>query len=95
MCLKLLSLFEIANSGKLQRQKQSTLDTCELVSRPKDDAAECHMCPRMRSLNAHGTYKSNWDPQTNLMYIVREDVKFDLTVPPFETHQIKTLMNYH
>ena len=29
--------------------------------------------PHMRSLNAHNTYISDWDPNTNLLYIVRND----------------------
>ena len=29
--------------------------------------------PHMRSLNAHNNYKSDWDPNTKLLYIVRED----------------------
>ena len=27
--------------------------------------------PHMRSLNAHGTFISDWDPETKLLYIVR------------------------
>ena len=27
--------------------------------------------PHMRSLNAHNTWRSDWDPRTKLMYIVR------------------------
>jgi hypothetical protein len=29
--------------------------------------------PHMRPLNAHNTYKSDWDPTTKLLYIVRKD----------------------
>ena len=29
--------------------------------------------PHMRSLNAHNNYKSDWDPNTKLLYIVRDD----------------------
>jgi hypothetical protein len=28
--------------------------------------------PHMRSLNAHRTYKSDWDPETKLRYLVRK-----------------------
>ena len=45
--------------------------------------------PHMRSLNAHGTYKSDWDPTTFLFYIARP-VPFGLnpikTVNPFVPH---------
>ena len=29
--------------------------------------------PHMRSLNAHNSYISDWDPNTKLLYIVRDD----------------------
>ena len=39
--------------------------------------------PHMRSLNAHGTHISDWDPNTKLMYIVRKDYGLIDSVPPF------------
>ena len=39
--------------------------------------------PHMRSLNAHGNYRSDWDPTTHLLYIVRKDHLIDLTVDGF------------
>lgn len=30
------------------------------------------MTPRMRSLNAHGTWRSDWDPDTCLRYVIRK-----------------------
>ena len=39
--------------------------------------------PHMRSLNAHGTFKSDWDPKTHRLYIVRKDYHCIDTVPPF------------
>ncbi len=38
----------------------------------------------MRSLNAHKTWCSDWDPDTNLMYVVREWFYEYLTIPPFD-----------
>jgi hypothetical protein len=38
----------------------------------------------MRSLNAHNDWCSEWDPQTNLMYIVREHFYEYLKIPAFE-----------
>lgn len=29
--------------------------------------------PHMRPLNAHNNYRSDWDPKTKLLYIVRKD----------------------
>jgi len=40
--------------------------------------------PHMRSLNAHDTWCSDWDPRTRLMYIVREHFYECLKVSPFE-----------
>lgn len=39
--------------------------------------------PHMRSLNAHGTWRSDWDPHTYLRYVVREHYNECLTIPPF------------
>ena len=37
----------------------------------------------MRSLNAHNTYHSDWDPDTKLLYIVREDHLINSTIDCF------------
>ena len=39
--------------------------------------------PHMRSLNAHNTYKSDWDPNTKLFYIVRDDYFINATIEQF------------
>ena len=41
--------------------------------------------PHMRPLNSLKTWESDWDPHTNLMYIVRpiEDAS-NLTIPTFQ-----------
>lgn len=39
--------------------------------------------PCMRRLNTLGTYVSDWNPNTKLLYIVREDYGIIGTVPPF------------
>lgn len=39
--------------------------------------------PHMRSLNAHNTYISDWDPITKLLYIVRDDYLINMTVDCF------------
>ena len=40
--------------------------------------------PHMRSLNAHNTWCSDWDPNNKLMYIVRKHFYEYLKIPPFE-----------
>lgn len=39
--------------------------------------------PHMRSLNAHNTWRSDWDPDTKLLYVVREHYAEYLKIPPF------------
>ena len=41
-----------------------------------------HICS-MRSLNAHKTYCSDWDPKTKLLYIVRDDYDINSTIDCF------------
>uniref|UniRef100_A0A6C0AD53 Uncharacterized protein n=1 Tax=viral metagenome TaxID=1070528 RepID=A0A6C0AD53_9ZZZZ len=36
-----------------------------------------HNSPRMRSLNANGEWRSDWDPDTFLMYIVRKHYGYE------------------
>ena len=44
----------------------------------------------MRSLNAHNTYMSDWDPNTKLLYIVRDDYHINMTVDCFSDEDINT-----
>ena len=39
--------------------------------------------PHMRSLNTYNEYKSDWDPNTKLLYIVREDYFINSTIDCF------------
>jgi hypothetical protein len=43
--------------------------------------------PHMRSLNAHNTRCSDWDPNTKLMYIVRQHFYEYLKIPSFEDNK--------
>lgn len=46
--------------------------------------------PEMRQISASSRWKSDWDPETRLLYIVRENHGVELTVPPFnEKHEPK------
>ncbi len=44
--------------------------------------------PHMRQLNAHGNYKSDWDPNTKLLYIVRKDYFINMTIDPFNINDL-------
>ena len=48
----------------------------------KEEAAEYYdkHNPHARGLNAHGKWRSDWDPETHLMYVVLE-----LNIPPFDS----------
>tara|TARA_Y100001970_G_C14199599_1_gene840302 strand:+ start:1093 stop:1413 length:321 start_codon:yes stop_codon:yes gene_type:complete len=39
--------------------------------------------PHMRSLNAHNTFISDYDPNTKLLYIVRDDYLINMTIDCF------------
>ena len=56
------------------------------VFRTRNEASDYYdkFNPHMRSLNAHMNWKSDWDPNTYLMYIVRERFYEYLKIPPFE-----------
>lgn len=43
--------------------------------------------PDMRSLNAFNTWRSDWNPDTRLMYIVRKYFRETLNIPSFEEQQ--------
>ena len=46
----------------------------------------------MRSLNAHGDYKSDWDPNTSLLYIVRTDYLVNASVDCFDINDNNKLI---
>ena len=42
----------------------------------------------MRALNQHNTYKSDYDPNTHLLYMVREDFGIISTIDPFDKNDL-------
>ena len=54
--------------------------------RTKGDAASYYdrHNPHMRGLNAHNTWKSDWDPATHRIYIVRKNHDLIQTIAPFD-----------
>lgn len=46
--------------------------------------------PRMRSLNAHNTWISDWEPNTRLRYVVRKWYGEYMKLPPFPEPLIET-----
>jgi len=50
----------------------------------KDACSYYDKCnPLMRKLNAHGDYKSDWNPNTKLLYIVRKYYGIYASIQPF------------
>jgi hypothetical protein len=62
--------FNFSNSSKKFTKHIGYID--EIFS-TKKEASEYYnrFNPHMRSLNAYNTWRSDWDPDTKLMYIVR------------------------
>jgi len=60
----------------------------------KDDAVSYYdrYNPHMRSLNAYNTYKSDWDPTTKLLYIVREDHDLIGNIDPFNNKDLPEII---
>ena len=56
------------------------------VFKTKNDAASYYNKhnPHMRPLNAHHNWKSDWDENTYLQYIVRQHYNEYLKIPPFD-----------
>jgi hypothetical protein len=75
----------LAKGGKLEH-----VGYMKAKFRTKQDA--CSYYDRhnqhMRPLNAHNTYISDWDPNTFLMYVVREDCQIIDSVNPFDSNDI-------
>lgn len=63
------------------------------IFKTKNDAATFYDLhnPHMRSLNAHGTWRSDWDPINCLRFAVRDWHREELTIPEFGTQEFKSL----
>ena len=71
----------MAKGGKLEH-----VGYMQASFRTKEDAASYYdrHNPHMRGLNRHNTWASDWDPNTTLMYIVREHHGLLKTIAPFD-----------
>jgi len=65
--------------GYMKAKFRSKKDACSYYDRHN---------PHMRSLNAHGTWESDWDPNTHLRYIVRKDYWLIDTIEPFSENDL-------
>ena len=63
--------------GYMNKVFQSKQETCDYYNK---------FNPHMRSLTAHESWCSDWDPNSELIYIVREHYYEYLHLPPFEAH---------
>lgn len=44
--------------------------------------------PHTRELNAYGDYKSDWDPNTKLLYIIHKYYSIYMSIPPFVEEEL-------
>lgn len=58
------------------------------ASKSKAAAYYNHWNPDMRKLNTFGDWRSDWDPHTELRYVVREILDEEQTVAPFRTSHL-------
>ena len=84
--LEVVRFFEVADEWRAKGGKQEHVGYMRARFRTINDAASYYNRhnPRMRGLNAHGTWESDWDPNTRLMYIVRRDHHLIQTIAPFD-----------
>lgn len=74
---------KLEHVGYMKAKFKTKKDACSYYDRHN---------PRMRSLNAHGTWQSDWDPRTNLLYIVRKDYGGMInTIPTFSPEEMPTI----
>jgi hypothetical protein len=82
---KFITNSEGPNGWKSKGGKYEHVGYMQAFFKSKDDACSYYNRhnPHMRQLNAHKTFKSDWDPKTELFYIVREDYHLICSIPPF------------
>ena len=78
-----------------RRTKHWHVGYMDAVFKTKEDACSYYdrHNPHMRSLNAHKTWQSDWDPNTHLLYIVRKFYGIGPTVPPFSPKDASIISN--
>lgn len=70
---------KLEHVGYMKAKFKTKKDACSYYDRHN---------PHMRSLNAHGTWESDWDSRTNLLYIVRKDYVIIDTIPTFSPDEM-------
>lgn len=70
-----LPIAKYTHVGYMDAHFRTKKDACSYYARHN---------PHMRALDAHGGCYSDWDPATELAYIIREEHHVHATVPPFD-----------
>lgn len=85
------------NSWMAQGGKIKHIGYMKGYFKSKDDAVSYYdrNNPHMRSLNTHGTYCSDWDPVTKLLYIIRDDYLINTTVDCFSIEDNTELVDVY
>ena len=76
---------KLEHVGYMKAKFKTKKDACSYYDRHNPD---------MRKLNAYNTFQSDWDPNTNLMYIVRKDYMLIGNIPPFSLEDLPIDGNY-
>lgn len=76
---------QFVSGGKWDNDIFKHIGYMDLVFRTKQEAFEYYDTnnPHLRKMNAHGTERSDWDPDTKLRYVVRKYDGECQHVPPF------------
>ncbi len=70
---------KIEHVGYMKAKFRTKKDACSYYDRHNR---------HMRSLNAYDNYRSDWDPNSYLMYAVREDCQIIDTINPFDLNDL-------
>lgn len=78
-----------SNGHKIQTElngKSEHIGYINKIFKTKQEACDYYNKhhPHMRSLNAHNTWCSDWDPETKFMYIVRQHFYEYLNIPALQ-----------
>ena len=71
--------YKFQHIGYMKAKFKTKEDACSYYDRHN---------PHMRKLNTFNNYKSDWDPKTYLLYIVRKDYMLKDDIPPFSEDEL-------
>jgi hypothetical protein len=70
---------KLEHIGYMKAKFKTKADACSYYDRNN---------PHLRKINIFGTFESDWDPITNLLYIVRDDYGLVDNIPTFSLNDM-------